>query len=364
MKHRTHDHLFAAAGVTAALSLIGTGVTVLQGSVFNFDHWPLVAGDQSRSLVLPTAPLSEQAQATAQDRHSTGGHAIFDDAGRPVLLPGLGGGPVGIRSASTTVGAGGPGATPIGAGTGTGGSGPPASRAPGASTPGGGITLAGGTASLGSSTSSSIDGTRDPVTTDPGSPASTPRVAPTGVDTDGDGVPDTWVSTKGTPSAPTGDAGTTDGTTTSTAFRADPPSSDPSPPATVVPPTTDTPPVTATPPVDAPPTTGEPPPTTEPVASNPTPPSDPAPVAPKPADPAPAPVAPAPADAAPPADPAPIASPAPADPAPPAATPAPADPAPPAATPAPAEPAPSGTSAPAAAPDGTPANAAIPSAAR
>ena len=56
MKHRTHDQLFAAAGVTAALSLIGTGATVLKGSVFHFDHWPLVAGDSARNVQLPTAP--------------------------------------------------------------------------------------------------------------------------------------------------------------------------------------------------------------------------------------------------------------------------------------------------------------------
>ncbi|MDX6684936.1 MAG: hypothetical protein QOF86_1064 [Baekduia sp.] len=360
MKHRTHDHLFAAAGVTAALSLIGTGVTVLQGSVFHFDHWPLVAGDHSRSLVLPTAPLSEQAQVAEQQHHRTAGHAIFNDAGQPVLLPGLGGGPVGIRSASTTVATGGPGATPIGSGTG--GSGSPDG---GASAPASDITLAGGVASLGPSTSSSIDGTRDPAPADPGSATSTPRVAPAGVDTDGDGVPDTWVSTKGTPSAPTGDAGATDGTTTSTAFRADPPTTEPVPPATV------DPPATSTPPVDAPPVTVEPPPTSAPVPSDPTPPADPAPVEPTPADPAPAPAEPAPADAAPPAatpapaDPAPpAATPAPADPAPPAATPAPADPAPAAAAPAPADPAPTAAPAPAAAADSTPANAAIPSAAR
>src|SRR3954462_15593942 len=67
MKHRTHDHLFAAAGVTAALSLIGTGATVLKGSVFHFDHWPLVAGDSSRATELPTAPIAapEQQQAAA-----------------------------------------------------------------------------------------------------------------------------------------------------------------------------------------------------------------------------------------------------------------------------------------------------------
>src|SRR5690349_13219903 len=69
MKHRTHDHLFAAAGVTAALSLIGTGATVLKGSVFHFDHWPLVAGDAARNVQLPTAPMApepDQAQSARQ----------------------------------------------------------------------------------------------------------------------------------------------------------------------------------------------------------------------------------------------------------------------------------------------------------
>src|SRR4051794_21234084 len=65
MKHRTHDHLFAAAGVTAALSLIGTGATVLKGSVFHFDHFPLVAGDSARDSQLPTAPI---AVAATQDQ--------------------------------------------------------------------------------------------------------------------------------------------------------------------------------------------------------------------------------------------------------------------------------------------------------
>ena len=57
MRHRTHDHLFAAAGVTAALSLIGTGVTVLKGSVLEFSAWPVVGHDQPRRVTLPVAPV-------------------------------------------------------------------------------------------------------------------------------------------------------------------------------------------------------------------------------------------------------------------------------------------------------------------
>ncbi|MCW2985696.1 MAG: hypothetical protein JWR63_3266, partial [Conexibacter sp.] len=87
MKHRTHDHLFAAAGVTAALSLIGTGATVLKGSVFHFDHWPLVAGDQHRSLQLPTAPIATETPAAQKTRA-----ALLEGAtrvgGTAALLPG------------------------------------------------------------------------------------------------------------------------------------------------------------------------------------------------------------------------------------------------------------------------------------
>src|SRR3954451_13702688 len=57
MRHRTHDQLFAAAGVTAALSLIGTGVTVLKGSVLEFSAWPVVGHDQPRRVQLPVAPV-------------------------------------------------------------------------------------------------------------------------------------------------------------------------------------------------------------------------------------------------------------------------------------------------------------------
>jgi len=93
MKHRTHDQLFAAAGVTAALSLIGTGATVLKGSVFHFDHWPLVAGDSARNVQLPTAPMTADEVQTQNARQAllTGATRV---GGTAALLPGLGGPPV------------------------------------------------------------------------------------------------------------------------------------------------------------------------------------------------------------------------------------------------------------------------------
>ena len=101
MKHRTHDHLFAAAGVTAALSLIGTGATVLKGSVFHFDHWPLVAGDTPRSLALPTAPIAQEAPATQSVRQALLAGATRV-GGTAALLPGLGG-PSGIAAIGITI---------------------------------------------------------------------------------------------------------------------------------------------------------------------------------------------------------------------------------------------------------------------
>src|SRR3954466_12171494 len=104
MKHRTHDHLFAAAGVTAALSLIGTGATVLKGSVFHFDRWPLVASDSARDLQLPTAPMTpdEARHQNAEARLLAGAMRV---GGTAALLPGLGG-PTGINSISLSVPAG------------------------------------------------------------------------------------------------------------------------------------------------------------------------------------------------------------------------------------------------------------------
>src|SRR3954447_17341390 len=125
MKHRTHDQLFAAAGVTAALSLIGTGATVLKGSVFHFDHWPLVAGDAARDVQLPTAPIAVVEASTPQ----TARDALLSGAtrvgGTAALLPGLGG-PTGISAIATTTPASGTGApttAPAGPGTGTGAAG-------------------------------------------------------------------------------------------------------------------------------------------------------------------------------------------------------------------------------------------------
>src|SRR4051794_14175918 len=190
MKHRTHDHLFAAAGVTAALSLIGTGATVLKGSVFHFDHWPLVAGDAARNVQLPTAPIApepDQAQSARQ--------ALLAGAtrvgGTAALLPGLGGAS-GINSIGLTLPAAGTagtaatgGAAATGTGTpgasGTGG--PTASRVAAAITDGSGF-------SLGSSPSSSVDGSRDPAGMSTGTTSGT-RTAPDGSkDVDGDGIPD------------------------------------------------------------------------------------------------------------------------------------------------------------------------------
>src|SRR5215218_10373618 len=103
MKHRTHDHLFAAAGLTAALSLIGTGATVLKGSVFHFDHWPLVAGDTPRILALPTAPIAQEAVTQSVRQALLAGATRV--GGTAALLPGLGG-PSGIAAIGITVPAG------------------------------------------------------------------------------------------------------------------------------------------------------------------------------------------------------------------------------------------------------------------
>src|SRR3954452_15829213 len=58
MRLRPHDHLFAAAGVAAALSLMGAGAAALQGSVLGFHEWPLVAGEQRSGLNLPDVPAA------------------------------------------------------------------------------------------------------------------------------------------------------------------------------------------------------------------------------------------------------------------------------------------------------------------
>src|SRR3982751_5862885 len=155
MKHRTHDHLFAAAGVTAALSLIGTGATVLKGSVFHFDHWPLVAGDSSRATELPTAPIAapEQQAAAAPGSAASLLAGATRVGGTAALLPGLGG-PSGITAVgvSVPVGSLAPSASET---TSTSGS-TSSSSAVVAGRDGSGF-------SLGNSPSSSVDGSRDPV---------------------------------------------------------------------------------------------------------------------------------------------------------------------------------------------------------
>ena len=136
--------------------------------------------------------------------------------GTAALLPGLGG-PSGIAAIGITV----PARVLAGGETADGtsaGSGSPAGTVAGATRDGFGF-------SLGSAPSGSIDGTRDPATST-GATGSI-RVG-SGVDTDGDGIPDAWESDHGAPVAPA--APTTTGsnpdrrdTTTPSAFTADPP---------------------------------------------------------------------------------------------------------------------------------------------
>src|SRR3954471_13247564 len=78
MRLRPHDHLFAAAGVAAALSLMGAGAAALQGSVLGFHEWPLVAGEHGSGLKLPDPPA-----ATPQQHTSAG---VAERALRDVLL--------------------------------------------------------------------------------------------------------------------------------------------------------------------------------------------------------------------------------------------------------------------------------------
>jgi hypothetical protein len=289
MKHRTHDHLFAAAGLTAALALIGTGAMALTGSVFQFNRWPLVAGDQSRSTLLPTAPRAPE---------DIGPGTIADGAQRVggFLAPPSGlGGPQGVTSLGLTV----PARTTSAAIRG--GSADRVIRAGAFSSTGAGATRDGFGFSLGSTTSSSADGGRDPAGTTQG--AGDIRVVSGAVDTDGDGIADAGKSDHGAPAASdlsAADRVDAKGRTTdsASAFTADPPASEPDPPMSEPAPPEPVPvpvPVpTEVPPTPDPPSTDTPP--TDPA------PADPAPVDPAPADPAPAdpaPVDPAPVDPAP-----------------------------------------------------------------
>ncbi len=151
MKHRTHDHLFAAAGLTAALSLIGTGATVLKGSVFHFDHWPLVAGDRRAASISPRRRSADQVARRRRARQAAGRR----DARR--RHRGLTAGP--WRSSGTSaIGITVPVRALAGGETADGtsaGSGSPAGTVAGATRDGFGF-------SLGSAPSGSIDGTRDP----------------------------------------------------------------------------------------------------------------------------------------------------------------------------------------------------------
>ncbi|HEY4093976.1 MAG TPA: hypothetical protein VGM33_00600, partial [Baekduia sp.] len=190
MRHRTHDQLFAAAGVTAALSLIGTGVTVLKGSVFHFDRWPNVAGDLARAVQLPLAPLTQAEHHRDAERRSLFATVLRADG--TTVVPGLGTGD-GISSVGISLGGG--GTVPAT------GPGSPGTTVPGSTeaTRGGarsGVSLDGSAGALGAP-SSLVDGTRDPSTA-PGTTGSSPRVASSAEDTDHDGVPDSWDSDHGT----------------------------------------------------------------------------------------------------------------------------------------------------------------------
>jgi hypothetical protein len=358
MRHRAHDHLFAAAGVTAALSLIGTGMTVLNGSVLKFDAWPLVAGDQPRTVDLPVAPVVAQPAAVALAQRSVFGAGGPDAAG---LLTG------GVPTSLSAAIAAGATAAPVaqgGAGVGSLSFSVPAGHSVRPDivvrgTVGATLKLDGTAGSLGNAGTNSSDGLATPVITSPGATGTTR----TSLDVDGDDVPDTWQTDHGTPAAAaeTVSSTGTQARDTASAFRADPPVVEaPAPvteePAPSEPPATDetTPAPVAEPAPTEPdvPSTDAPAPSTDPAPSDPAPPAESAPST-EPAPPtddssAPA-TEPAPADAAPPADPAP--APAPAD-----------DPAP-AADPAPADPAPAATSEPAPAPAPEPAPASEPAAA-
>src|SRR4051812_39272406 len=294
MRHRTHDQLFAAAGVTAALSLIGTGVTVLKGSVLEFSAWPVVGHDQPRRVQLPVAPVvlapnggtSSRIAAIAGGSGGTEfpGLAALTGAATPIgtldfSLPA----PVIVpRSGGATSGSAGSTGSTGSSATGTGGIAADELT----------IQKQGTAGSLGgvdSSTSSGVANSRS----GPAAPAGEDTTAAVnGTDTDSDGIPDSWQTSTGTPTTATNavsDQGVRSRDQTA-AFTAEP---------------TDTTP-TDTAPVDTPPAT-EPSPVPDETAPVPT---DPAPAdpAPAPSDPAPAPD-PAPADPAPAADPAPPADP-------------------------------------------------------
>lgn len=360
MRHRVHDHLFAAAGVTAALSLIGTGVTVMNGSVLQFDAWPLVSGDAPRKVELPVAPV---VATPAPISNEAARQSVFGVPGNDATALLAGGVP---SSLSAAIAAATPGSSAA-SGTGAGslsfsvpaGQQPVRPRiVPGVA--GATVKLDGVIGSLGDSgTSSELSGTGQPVVTDPGVTGTTRNAPGATVDDDGDGVPDSWQLDHGTPTnvAQTPGGVPVQARDTASAFRADPPAVEvPAEPAPSTEPPAEEPvpgPVTDPVPSDPDvPSTGEPAPSTDPAPSDPTPPADPAPSeepsAEQPTTPS---TDPAPAEPAPPADPAP--TPEPTDPAPvpeptPVVTPEPAPAPEPAPEPAPAsEPAPAPEAAPA-----------------
>jgi hypothetical protein len=324
MRHRTHDHLFAAAGVTAALSLIGTGVTVLKGSVLEFSAWPVVGHDQPRRVTLPVAPV-----VLAPNGGTSSRVAAIDGTSGGNAFPGLSGVTRG-NSPISTLDFNLPAPVIVPRNGGTAG---PGSTGSGRTQSTRDVSLAvqGGAGSLGVFSSASDGNHNAPGATPTATPAD-PRTT----DKDADGVPDSWATDTGTPSTVTdvvSDASGRDSVAPS--FVAEDPGTDPS--AGTPAPTETTPTTPAEPapvPADPAPTTDKTPsnPSPAPTPADPTPPTDtttstPTPTAPSNPTPPPADTDdsdsdsdsdPAPSQPAPPADPAP--SQAPADPAPPAHT--------------------------------------------
>ncbi|MEI2703005.1 MAG: hypothetical protein V9E83_11460 [Baekduia sp.] len=149
MSSRTHSPLLLTAGVTAALAMIGIGQTTLRGTVFAFDDWPEVAAPLVAEVSMP-APGTPSAVLS--------GPRVIES-----------------RTSGVSVSAGGSAA---------------------GEAPGDASTIdPSGRAQPDSARVSSAAGS--PGTTDAGKPAPVregqrPVGAPVAVDSDGDGVSDTW----------------------------------------------------------------------------------------------------------------------------------------------------------------------------
>src|SRR3954449_5497263 len=201
MRHRTHDQLFAAAGVTAALSLIGTGVTVLKGSVLEFSAWPVVGHDQPRRVQLPVAPvvLAPNGGTSSRIAAIAGGSGGTEFPG----LAALTGAATPIRTLDFSLPA--PVIVPRSGAATSGSAGSTGSSATGT----GGIAAdeltiqkQGTAGSLGvtSSTSSGAAYSRS----GPVAPAGDDTTAAVnGTDPDNDGIPDSWQTSTGTPTTAT-----------------------------------------------------------------------------------------------------------------------------------------------------------------